>query len=252
MLERILNNLVSNAIRYTNNGTVFIGCRQRGEKVRIEVRDSGIGIAEDKLGEIFEEFYQAKNPERDRTKGLGLGLAIVERLCSLLDYKVDVYSVPGKGSVFAIEVPYAELTSLHYTEATSTENFIADVQGLQVLVIDDEEMIRKGMAATLEGWDCSSLLADSANSAILKLKQNNFIPDIIISDYRLRENKTGAQAIKQINDFLQKDIPAIIVTGDTAPDRLQEAKDSGYQLLHKPVAPAKLRSVMSYLRQQTR
>lgn len=250
MLERILNNLVSNAIRYTNTGTVFIGCRKRGEKIRIEVRDSGIGITEDKLGEIFEEFYQAENPERDRTKGLGLGLAIVERLCSLLNYKIDVYSIPGKGSLFSIEVPCVDTTSLHYTEATSTENFISDVQGMHVLVIDDEEMIRKGMAAMLEGWECPSLLAESADSAISQLEQIGFTPDIIISDYRLRENKTGAQAIKQIIFFLQKDIPAIIVTGDTAPDRLQEVKESGHQLLHKPVSPAKLRSIMSYLRKQ--
>jgi len=250
MLERILNNLVSNAIRYTNTGTVFIGCRKRGVKIRIEVRDSGIGIAKDKLGEIFEEFYQAGNPERDRTKGLGLGLAIVERLCNLLDYKVDVHSAPGKGSVFAIEVPCIEKDELHKTTTLSTKNYLSDIQGMYVLVIDDEDMIRKGMAAILEDWECSFLLADSADTAISKLKQNDFRPDIIISDYRLRENKTGAQAIVQIHDYLQKEIPAIIITGDTAPNRLQEAQKSGYQLLHKPVKPAKLRSLMSFLREQ--
>jgi len=248
MLQRILNNLVSNAIRYTSSGSVFIACRQRKNRLRIEVRDSGIGIAQDELGDVFEEFYQAQNPERDRSKGLGLGLAIVERLCHLLDHKLDVRSAPGKGSVFSIEVPLSHEADSEKTEPILNNNFTSDVAGLNVLVIDDEALVREGMATTLKSWDCTALLADSANNAIEQLQNSDFTPDIIISDYRLRENKTGAQAIQKINQFCKQDIPAIIVTGDTAADRLQEAKDSGYQLLHKPVSPAKLRSVMSYLK----
>lgn len=250
MLERILNNLVSNAIRYTTSGSVFIGCRLRANKVRIEVRDSGIGIEKNKFGDIFEEFYQAGNPERDRSKGLGLGLAIVDRLCNLLDYKIEVQSSPGKGSLFAIEVPYVDTSDIPSTVLTSNNLFVSDVSGLHVLVIDDEAMIREGMAATLEDWDCSSLLADSADTAISHLQQSDFKPDVIVTDYRLRENQTGVQAIERINEYCQKDIPAIIITGDTAPDRLQEAKDSSYLLLHKPVSPAKLRSLLSYMREQ--
>jgi len=252
MLQRILNNLVSNAIRYTATGSIFIGCRRRNNTLRIEVRDSGIGIANDELGDIFEEFYQSENPERDRSKGLGLGLAIVERLCNLLDHKLDVRSAPDKGSVFSVEVLMSHEQISDATTPSSTENFTSDVEGLHVLVIDDEALIRKATASTLEEWGCAALLADSAENAIDLLQQNNFIPDIILSDYRLRENKTGVDAIQKVNQFCKKDIPAIIVTGDTAADRLQEAKDSGYHLLNKPLSPAKLRSVMSYLREQNR
>ena len=250
LLERILNNLISNAIRYTTTGSVFIGCRQRNNHLRIEIRDSGIGINKNELGDIFDEFYQVDNPERDRSKGLGLGLSIVERLCSLLDLNLTVHSAPGEGSVFGIDIPFIKTTSQAKTEisALSLKPFTSDVAGLSVLVIDDEVMIREGMASMLAGWGCSYLLADSAETAIHSLKNNNIVPDIIITDYRLRENKTGAQAIKQIQKLFENDIAAIIVTGDTASDRLQEAKESGYQLLHKPVAPAKLRSVLSYLK----
>ena len=250
MLQRILNNLVSNAIRYTATGSIFIGCRQRNNILRIEVRDSGIGITKDELGDIFEEFYQSGNPERDRSKGLGLGLAIVERLCTLLDHKLDVQSAPDIGSIFSVDVPISHETDLQTAKSTSAGSFTSDVAGLNVLVIDDEELIREAMATTLKDWDCTALLADSAESAIEQLQNNKLIPDIIISDYRLRENKTGVEAIQKINQFCKKDIPAIIVTGDTAANRLKEAKDSGYHLLHKPVSPAKLRSVMSYLREQ--
>ena len=243
MLESILLNLVSNAIRYTLQGKVLLGCRRQGDNICIEVHDSGIGIAVAEQNNIFNEFYQVDNPERDRSKGLGLGLAIVKRQAELLNCPVSVKSFPEKGTVFRLRVPLAVADK---PMATSSIDFVDDLQGTRVLVIDDEAMNREAMRNVLEQWQCHVLGAESAEQA-LQLLQPGCKLDMILTDYRLRDNKTGIQAIQQIHDRCGQDIPAIILTGDTDPKRLREAKDSGFKLLHKPVSAAKLRSLMSYL-----
>lgn len=246
MLERILRNLVSNAIRYTPMGSVLLGCRRKANTVSIEVHDTGIGIKQDEMDNIFEEFYQIENPERDRRKGLGLGLAIVKRLADLLGCELTVSSTPNTGSVFRIGVPYVG-TALPQT--TPVQTFTNDLQGTRVLVIDDETMIRVGMRKVLEEWGCEVQEAESIEQALNIVKQGCSI-DIILTDYRLRENTTGIEAIHGIHNACEEDIPAIILTGDTDPQRLREAKKSGFKLLHKPVSSAKLRSLMSYLLDQ--
>lgn len=248
MLERILSNLITNAIRYTPKGRVWLGSRRRGDKLRIEVRDNGVGIAEDKLDEIFKEFYQVDNPERDRNKGLGLGLAIVDRLSRLLDHPLSVRTRPGQGSVFAVEIPLLSTPSHNEDTPPAATAYTADVSGMQVLVIDDEAVIRSGMFELLSDWNCNVMLADGTDGAIDQLIQQATVPDLIVSDFRLRDNDNGIQAIKRIHAHCETDIPAIIITGDTAPERIQEIKNSGYQVLHKPVTAAKLRSLMAYLR----
>ncbi len=243
MLERILRNLVSNAIRYTVSGRVLLGCRRRGDRVSIEIHDTGIGIAADQQAEIFEEFYQVENPERDRSKGVGLGLAIVKRLSELLDCDVSLDSTPGRGTMFSVSVPYV-------SNAGSTDShlqpFTDDLHGTRVLVIDDDAAIRTGMRQVLEQWGCRVLDAES-DATIAGLLESQGEIDIILSDYRLQEGKSGIDVVHYVQDLYDKPIPAIILTGDTDPQRLRDAKDSGFKLLHKPVAVAKLRSLMSYL-----
>jgi signal transduction histidine kinase/CheY-like chemotaxis protein len=244
LLERILMNLVSNAMRYTERGGIVIGCRRRGEQLRIEVWDSGVGIPKDRQREIFQEFFQLANPERDRTKGLGLGLAIVERLARLLNHRLDLASTPGKGSVFAIELPRVE-ARLATDAAPVTPAVPGALDNVFVLVVDDEAMVREGMRGLLAGWGCHVVTAGSGEEAMARLEEHERMPDLIISDYRLPGGETGIDAIQRIQASLPEDIPALLISGDTAPERLVEAQASGYHLLHKPVQPAKLRALLS-------
>ncbi|MDH5445701.1 MAG: hybrid sensor histidine kinase/response regulator [Gammaproteobacteria bacterium] len=248
MLERILRNLVSNAIRYTNKGHIKLDCQLIKNQVQIEVHDTGIGIASEQQLKIFEEFYQIENPERDRRKGLGLGLAIVKRLADLLTIQLALKSTPNQGSTFSVTVPFVDSIS---SQIAQTTQFTDDLQNTRVMVIDDEAMIRLGMRNVLEEWHCMVLEAESIQQAMDHLSSDCHI-DMILTDYRLRNNETGIEAIRRIHDHCLQTIPAIILTGDTDPQRIREAKDSGFHLLHKPVSPAKLRSLMSYLLEESR
>ena len=248
LLGTMLRNLISNAIRYTCAGSVEIFCTRQGEEVRIDVSDTGIGIPQDQHREIFREFYQLTNQERDRTKGLGLGLAIVDRLATLLLHRIELDSELGKGSCFTISLPASDAAAMISPGAPSLYLGHRDVYGMRVVVIDDEQAVREGTQAVLESWGCKVTLAGSEEEAMEKLK-DCAPPHIIIADYRLREGKTGAQAIERLRVEFGKDIPALIITGDTDPERLREAQASGHALMHKPVQPAKLRA---YLRRAQR
>jgi signal transduction histidine kinase/CheY-like chemotaxis protein len=245
LLERILRNYLSNAIRYTNCGQIMLRCQESAEAWRVDVTDTGSGIPSGKLREIFREFHQLENPERDRSKGLGLGLAIVERLSKLMQHPIAVESEPGKGSVFTIYVPIGDRAAIAVAHPSQTQVGPLDLTDLVVLVIDDEADIREGMKTLLGQWGCRLFLAGSEEEAIESLRQVEYSPDVIIADYRLREDRTGAQAIKRIQEIYGNTIPSLIITGDTAPDRLREALASGHHLLHKPVAPAQLRAFLA-------
>jgi signal transduction histidine kinase/CheY-like chemotaxis protein len=244
MLARILRNMLSNAIRYTRTGGVLLGCRRRQGQIRIEVHDTGLGIPADQTGRIFTEFYQVDNHGHQRGTGLGLGLAIVKRLADLLHHPIDVTSRPGHGSMFSITVPTATPVPTQQIAPTIYRDDLAEAI---IVVIDDEAPIREGMGEVLQDWGCRAVLAESADEAMQQLANINAIPDIVIADYQLREGRTGVQAIRQICAALGRDIPAVIVTGDIASERLAEVHASGYQLLHKPVSAARLRSLTSYL-----
>lgn len=250
LLERIVMNLVSNAVRYTERGGVVVGCRRRGKRVRIDVWDSGIGIAEDKQREIFREFIQLGNQERDRSCGLGLGLAIVERLARLLDHRIDLASTPGRGSRFSIELPLGDAQQA-IREQRGPVPATNSLNGLFVVVVDDEALVRAGMEGVLHGWGCHVVSAGSGDEALALLGEHERTPDVLISDYRLRENETGIEVINRLRTHYASAIPAALISGDTAPERLREAKDSGYPLLHKPVSPAKLRALLIYLITET-
>jgi signal transduction histidine kinase/CheY-like chemotaxis protein len=253
LLGRLIRNLLSNAVRYTDAGGVVLGCRRAGnDEVRIEVWDTGKGIPADRHDEIFREFYQLDNPERDRRKGLGLGLAIVERLAKLLNYRVALRSVVDKGSVFSITLPRGVRED--YVPAESSPEAAAfDLTHSLVLVIDDEVAVQEGMAALLRKWQCDVLTAGSGAEMMDKLVAVQRRPDLIVSDYRLRGTENGIQVVEMLRSEFNLDIPALLVTGDTAPDRLRDAEASGLPILHKPLNPARLRTLITHLlRERTR
>ncbi|MEH6384153.1 MAG: hybrid sensor histidine kinase/response regulator [Colwellia sp.] len=247
LLERILRNYLSNAIKYTCEGAVEVICEARNGKVYIQISDTGIGMTKETLEEIYEEFYQVSNPERDRQKGLGLGLSIIKRTADLLDHEISVTSEIGKGSIFSIVVTQAVMMSKANIEVSDLSEQIQPTNKL-VLIIDDEESIREGLTCMLELWGYQVIAAVDTAVAMHQLQENNKSPDVIISDYRLKENRTGIDAIKALHEKYGKDIPALLITGDMMQERLIEIKDSGLPVLFKPVPAMKLRSFLSSIK----
>jgi signal transduction histidine kinase len=243
LLQRIVNNLVANAVRYTDLGGILVCCRPRGESVSIEVWDTGIGIRREELPRVFEEFYQVGNPERDRDKGLGLGLAIVRRLCELLDHRIEVRSRIGRGSYFAVVLPVDLARDVARVERPRSETRL---DGKVVVVIDDEPAVRDGMEILLRQWACEAISAASVAEAEAELERRNLKPDCVIADYRLREG-VGTAAIAELRRRYGKGLPAAIITGDIGAERLSEFAVAGYRHLHKPVPPAELRALLDSL-----
>jgi signal transduction histidine kinase/ActR/RegA family two-component response regulator len=245
LLERILLNLLANAVRYTERGAILIGARRRGDRMRVEVWDTGVGIAPEHRDAIFQEFYQIGNLERDRAKGLGLGLAIAARLARLLGSRIDVRSYPGKGSVFAIELPVGVARA--EVEAASTLALTEVLPGARVLVVDDDALVRDAMASVLTQWGCRVAMAANGDEAVALLGGEGGTPDAVLCDYRLPNGETGVDVIARLRAAASREIPAALITGDTAPERLREARQAGHALLHKPVHPAKLRALLEQL-----
>jgi signal transduction histidine kinase/ActR/RegA family two-component response regulator len=245
LVELIVRNLVSNAIRYTQSGGVLVACRRRGNDIQLEVRDTGIGIDESQHREIFLEFHQLGNPERDRRKGLGLGLPIAQGLARALKHNLSLASQPGRGSVFRLTIPLSRaVVAGEGIEAVSGKVRVLNVR---VLIIDDDAAVRSGMTQLLRQWGCECDATESIEEALALAQAHP--PDLIVSDYRLREQRTGAEAIATLRAALGSHLPAVLVTGDTAPQRLREARAVGVPLLHKPVSPAQLyRGLLSVLK----
>ncbi len=249
LLERVLRNLISNAVRYTEHGGVLATARRRGRNVVVRVIDTGIGIPADRQAEVFREFVQLGNRERDRNKGLGLGLAIVRRLCTLLGLDLSLQSRVACGSNFKLQIPVNELIALPRPSAPNdallpgNSNVIG--HGELVLVIDDDTEILDGMQALLTGWGCHVVAAAGLADLMPSLAGLPQVPKVIISDYRLRGGETGLAVVEHLRSEYNDDIPAILITGDTAPDRLHEAQESGLTLLHKPVTPQELRHALA-------
>lgn len=252
MLERMLRNLIGNALRYTENGRVIVAARKHGKSIHIQVLDNGSGIPEDQLDEIFVEFHQLQNPARDRRQGLGLGLSIVKRLCQLMQHEINVSSILGKGSCFSLTLPIANFKpDLSVIASIEAKDFLHDnLAGCRVLVLEDDAAVLEGMNVLLKRWGCSVKTAASLHEAKAVLDKNKEKLDLLIVDYRLSGNVSGIDAVNSIQQCLNYPIAVLIITGDTAPDRLQEAEDSGFPLMHKPVQPAKLRNTLRYLLEQ--
>jgi signal transduction histidine kinase/CheY-like chemotaxis protein len=242
LMERILRNLISNAVRYTDKGKILVGCRRRGGAIWVEVWDTGIGIPGAERERVFEEYVQLQNPERDRTRGLGLGLAIVRRLSVLLSCELELRSQPGRGSCFRIAMALAKAPPL--SPPAAFEPAAADTGLGLILVIDDEAPIRDGMRSLLAGWGYQVITAGSGAQMLANLAPCAKRPDLIICDYRLRDGENGIDVIAALQSECNEAIPAMLITGDTAEDRLIEAQASGYLLLHKPVPNGKLRAAI--------
>ncbi|MBS0421538.1 MAG: hybrid sensor histidine kinase/response regulator [Proteobacteria bacterium] len=250
LLERVMRNLVSNAVRYTDRGKIVLGARRVGGMVRIEVWDSGRGIPKDKHREIFQEFRQLDNPQRDRRKGLGLGLAIVERLVKLLDHPLELTSQPGKGSVFAVTVPRGRREEFVPGEADGQIVVDRDVANSLILVVDDELDVRESMSALLRRWHCEVVAAESCEDMLHKLVSVQRIPDLIVSDYRLNEGENGIEVVARLREEFNAQVPALLITGDTGIEQLIEAEESGLHVLHKPLNPSRLRALIANLRRE--
>jgi PAS domain S-box-containing protein len=248
LLGQILRNLVSNAVRYTERGRILVGCRRAGAGLAIEVLDTGIGIASNKIERIFEEFYQIGNPERDRKRGLGLGLAIAAGVAKLLDHPIEVRSEPGRGSLFRVLVPLSE-SGIEIAAAPPPRPAAPTVRPSDALLlaIDDDPDQLEAMTVLFGRLGYRVLAADSAATALTKLSQNGAAPDVIIADYRLRDGFTGANAIGHIRRSLGRNLPGLILTGDTEPARLAEASASGFELLHKPIEARLLQDAIERL-----
>jgi two-component system, sensor histidine kinase len=244
LLFRVLSNLVANSIRYTHDGGVVVACRKRGNVASIEVWDTGIGIPAEQHERIFEEFYQLGNPSRDRSRGLGLGLATVRRIVQLLDHPLRLRSVPSKGTRFCIEVPLADPAKIPSVAATVEQKVPNLIGGKLIVVIDDEESVRLGMQSLLESWGCKCVAAMDSDEALRSI--NGRAPDFIIADLRLRGEDTGIDAIKQLRSSLGDSIPAVLISGDTATDQLRKVSAAGLTMMHKPLKAVRLRALLNH------
>ena len=241
LLERVLRNLISNAVRYTDKGRVVVGCR-RGVRLSIEVWDSGRGIPADQQELIFQEFYQIGNPERDRARGLGLGLAIVQRLTHILRIPMQMRSHVDRGSVFKLSVELA--AGVPAAIEPPAETSLTAQPPLFILVVDDEVAIQEAMHTLLTGWGHRVITAGSCVEMLDHAAAFTSTPNLIISDYRLRNDEEGIATIERLRSEFNSDIPAILITGDTAPDRIRQATASDCFLLHKPVSNSRLRTAI--------
>ena len=243
LLERIVRNLVSNAIRYTSAGEVALSARPANGMVRIEVRDTGVGIRLEDQQRIFEEFLQLGNPGRTSKKGMGLGLSIVKRLCELLGYSIEIASEAGKGSTFGFEVPSGTAVRKDDRVAGAAQAGI-DLTGKLVVVIDDEAAIVDGMKALLSGWGMDVIGSLSGDDVIASIHARGRMPDLIIADYRLAGGAVGIEVIERLRHELDPEIPAVVITGSTAPERIPEAEAGRYDLMLKPLQPDRLRELI--------
>ena len=244
LLERILRNLLSNAMRYTAQGTVAIKVRVRHGRAEILVADTGVGIDRAQREQVFEEFVQLNAGVREGEQGLGLGLSIVRRLASLLHIRLVLRSRPGRGTVFALRLPLADTEHQGHGLAATAPLQAHKVDELGghgvVIVIDDSVEIQLAMRALLSGWGYDVFTAASVPELMAQAMSLTQTPRLLLCDYRLHDGENGISAIEQLQEEFNHDIPAILITADTGPERLREAVDSGLLLLHKPVTQSQL------------
>ncbi len=228
LLERILRNLLTNAIAHNSDCSIQVLATPSADSWELTVSDTGTGIPEADQEHIFEEFYQVTNPERDRSKGLGLGLAIVQRLSQLLNLELSLESEPGWGTSFTLRIAADAIP----TTADDSQRQVSSLDELKILVVDDESQVRDGMKVLLEVLGCSVQVASNTSDAVSMATTEK--PDLALVDFRLRDHDTGLNTIDRLR-HLYPGLPAIIISGDTAPDRLQQARAAGVPILNKPV-----------------
>ncbi len=247
LIYRMLLNLVGNALRYTDRGGVVVAARLRASgQVQLQVWDSGIGIAPEHQQAIFDEFYQVGNAARDRTKGMGLGLNIVQRTVQLLGHDLALVSWPGHGTRFTLTLPPAARQQDGADQLPKDKPVPDDLRGKCALVVEDDALARVALTGLLDSWGMTVVQASDAPEALQCVTQG-LLPDVIISDYRLQEGADGMQLVQQLRQHLGRATLACLISGDTDPGLIQAAQAAGLTLLHKPVRPAKLRSLLRHL-----
>lgn len=247
LLARILRNLLSNAIRYTPSGRVLLGCRRHRQSLSIEVWDSGIGIAEDKLKEIFQEFKRGDSQRPKQDRGLGLGLAIVDKIAGMLGHRIQVRSRLGHGSRFSIEVPLAKRAPRARVEASTPDMLVERLHGSRVWVLDNDAAICAGMRTLLEGWGCQVVTALSEEDLARQVDNYHADADLLIADYHLDNGHNGVDAVASINARRGTALPALMITANYSNELRQQMRELGHTLMHKPVRPMKLKAAMNHL-----
>ncbi|KAA0574934.1 response regulator [Azospirillum sp. B21] len=248
LLRRIVQNFLSNALRYVQGGRVVVGCRRTGDGIRIEVWDNGPGIPRDKIAEIFQEFRRLDTPvTKGRDRGMGLGLAIVDRVARMLGHPITVRSEPGRGSVFAVTVPRGTERRAVRPASVAARPMTNRLAGTSVLVLDNEPAVVAGMEALLRGWACDVVSATNGDEALALLSGMPQPPDLLIADYHLDDGALGVNEVARLRAACGRILPAVIVTANRTPELADEAKAAGCLVLNKPVKPAQLRAVMSGL-----
>ncbi|HEX8011793.1 MAG TPA: ATP-binding protein [Casimicrobiaceae bacterium] len=243
LLERILANLASNAVRYTARGGVVIGARRRAEHLALEVWDSGVGIAATERERIFDEFYQIGSAARHGGQGMGLGLAIIRRLANLLKHSVRIDSQPGKGSRFSVEVARATPLAPSIGAArTAPARRATTLAGAHIAVVDDETIVVEGMHALFAAWGAQVVGAASGEAMLAALGEAEVYPDLLIADYRLAHDELGIDVIARLRRELGLQVPALLISGDSSAATLDTLRNSGVDFLLKPVLPEELRA----------
>ena len=246
MLYRILQNFLANAMHYTETGGVLLGCRVRGDKLRISIWDTGIGIAESEVKSIFQEFHRLDYARRLDEKGLGLGLAICDRIARMLNHGIDVTSRPGRGSCFSVTVPLAKLSDPPPSETQVAAH--TDSIGLKdsvVLCVDNEPDILEAMNLLLDRWGCPTVLLAETQAQAAQQVLKHGAPDFVLMDYQLNDQSNGLQVMRHLDGILETTLPAIVITADRSSELEESVKASGYGLLRKPIRPAALRALMT-------
>ncbi|WP_455885394.1 PAS domain-containing hybrid sensor histidine kinase/response regulator [Pseudomonas spelaei] len=247
LLARILRNLLSNAIRYTYQGRIVLGCRRQHQRLSIQVWDSGMGIAEERLEEIFQEFKRGDVQRPDQDRGLGLGLAIVEKIAGILGHRIGVKSWPGKGSMFSVEVPLSATAPKSLPMPAMSEPMLERLEGARVWVLDNDAAICAGMRTLLEGWGCRVVTALSEQDLARQVDNYHAEADLLIADYHLDDDQNGVDAVARINARRASAIPAMMITANYSNELKQQIRELGHTLMHKPVRPMKLKTAMSHL-----
>jgi two-component system, sensor histidine kinase len=253
LVERILRNLTSNAIRYTSDGGVLVCARTRGNRLVLQVWDSGIGIKDADRERVFDEFVQvhdgASAPEPHQRKGLGLGLAIVRRLAALMNAPLTLRSIAGQGSVFTLEVPIGRPRAAAALPARSSAPLGLTLERRLIVMIEDDPAVKSGLEVLLKSWGASVISFDSLDACqqwVQAAEPTMLQPDLIIADYRLESGHTGVEAIRALRGMLDRPIPAIVVTGSMLSNHEREAAEHDFHLLLKPVVPGKLRAMIAF------
>ena len=244
LLERILGNLIQNAIKYTREGGIVVVARSTRTHINVEVWDTGVGISAANLPKVFDEFYQVGHGERSRAQGLGMGLAIVKRLARLLGHGLTITSQPGRGTMFRVGIELGGLAEIQNVTAAADTLPLPALQPRTVLVIDDEEPIREGLSILLHEWGYQALTASSLEGAEAVLRVLDLPPDLVLSDLHLGQGPDGIAAIEMVRKHCGYAVPAVLITGDTTHEEMRRATDSGHPVLFKPVQPRKLLNVL--------